>query len=186
MTTPLRLAAAARVVLDGGVVAYPTEAVYGLGCLPHDRDAVARILSIKRRSWRKGLLLVAAESAALAPYVAIDQSPFAAEILAGWPGPYTWILPARPSVPPWITGGRPSVGVRVTAHPIAADLARRTGGALVSTSANVSRRPPARTALAARRALGRQVDLVLPGEVGGEAKPTLIRDGMTGRVLRAA
>jgi L-threonylcarbamoyladenylate synthase len=182
----LKLAAAARIVLAGGVVAYPTEAVYGLGCLPDDGDAVARILRIKRRSWRKGLLLIAAEASALERYVFIDRSPFAAEILASWPGPYTWILPARAGVPDWITGGRPSVGVRVTAHTIAADFARRTGGALVSTSANVSRRPPARSALEVRRALGTQVDFVLAGDVGGETKPTLIRDGMTGRVVRAA
>jgi L-threonylcarbamoyladenylate synthase len=186
MTISLQLAAAARIVLSGGVVAYPTEAVYGLGCLPDDGAAVARILRIKQRSWRKGLLLIAAEVGALERYVSVERSPFAAEILAGWPGPYTWILPARPGVPAWITGGRPSVGVRVTAHAIAAALARRSGGVLVSTSANVSRRRPAGTALEARRALGRQVDFVLAGRVGGDAKPTLIRDGMTGRVLRAA
>jgi L-threonylcarbamoyladenylate synthase len=178
------IAAAARTVLAGGVVAYPTEAVYGLGCLPCEKAAVYRILALKRRSWRKGLLLIAPDLKILEPYVAIERSPLAAEILASWPGPHTWVLPARPCVPAWITGGRASVGVRITAHAVAADLCRRVGDALVSTSANLSRRPPARTALAARRAVGRGVDYLLAGEIGGEAKPTLIRDGITGEILR--
>ncbi|HEU4618093.1 MAG TPA: L-threonylcarbamoyladenylate synthase [Gammaproteobacteria bacterium] len=184
MTSPLAVAAAARAVLDGGVVAYPTEAVYGLGCLPRDETAVSRILRMKRRSWRKGLLLIAADLETLMRYVALERSPLASEILASWPGPYTWVLPARADVPEWLTGRRGSIGVRLTAHAIAAELASRVGDALVSTSANVSRRPPARTALAARRAVGREVDYVLSGKVGGGAKPTSIRDGMTGAVLR--
>jgi L-threonylcarbamoyladenylate synthase len=147
---------------------------------------VGRILRIKRRSWRKGLLLVAADVAALGRYVDFSRSPLAEEIFASWPGPYTWVLPARPRVAALVTGGRRSVGVRVTAHPLAAALARRVGGVIVSTSANLSRRPPARTTLAARRIVGRRVDYVLAGEVGGESKPTEIRDGISGRVLREA
>ncbi len=186
MSTALRAAAAARVLRAGGVVAYPTEAVYGLGCLPEDEAAVGRILALKRRSWRKGLLLIAADVETLARYVALERSPLAAEILASWPGAATWVLPARPGVSALITGGRGSVGVRVTAHAGARLLCLRAGSALVSTSANLSRRPPARTALAARRAVGACVDYVLPGPVGGQAKPTAIRDGMTGRVLRSS
>lgn len=186
MTRGFGVAAAARAVLAGGVVAYPTEAVFGLGCLPEDDAAVGRILRIKRRSWRKGLLLVAADIAALERYVDVSESPLVEQIFASWPGPYTWVLPARPRVSAWVTGGRRSVAVRVTAHPLAAALARRVGGAIVSTSANLSRRPPARTTLVARRIVGREVDYVLAGEVGGESKPTEIRDGISGRVLRGA
>ncbi len=186
MSTSLRAAAAARVLRAGGVVAYPTEAVYGLGCLPEDGDAVARILALKRRSWRKGLLLIAADVEALEPYVELERSPLATEILASWPGPATWVLPAKARVSALITGGRASVGVRVTAHAGARALCLGARSALVSTSANLSRRPPARTALAARRAVGALVDYVLPGPVGGQTKPTAIRDGMTGRVLRSA
>jgi L-threonylcarbamoyladenylate synthase len=84
-----------------------------------------------------------------------------------------------------LTGGRPTIAVRVSAHPIVQRLCRRTGSALVSTSANLSGAAPARTALAVRRRLGRFVDFVLAGPLGDSARPTEIRDAATGRVLRA-
>jgi L-threonylcarbamoyladenylate synthase len=180
----LAIARAARIVRGGGVIAYPTEAVFGLGCLPHDRRAVMRVLAIKRRSWRKGLILIGAELAQLERYVVLPPEPRRSEVLASWPGPHTWVLDARPDAPRWITGGSASVAVRVTAHPIAAELCRAAGGALVSTSANVSRRPPHRRLLVLRRDLGARVDYVLAGPLGGLASPTAIRDGRSGRLLR--
>ena len=184
MTSRVRVARAARVVRGGGVVAYPTEAVFGLGCDPRDRAAVMRLLAIKRRSWRKGLILIAADFAQLEPYVVLPPEPRRTEVLASWPGPHTWVLTARGAAPRWITGGRDSLAVRVTAHPIARDLCVRAGMALVSTSANVSRRSPHRRVLALRHELGRSLDCVLAGELGGLAQPTVIRDGRTGHVLR--
>jgi L-threonylcarbamoyladenylate synthase len=181
----LRVARAARVVRGGGVVAYPTEAVFGLGCLPGDRRAVMRVLAIKRRSWRKGLILIGASVVQLERYIALPPEPRRSEVLATWPGPHTWVLDALPGAPRWITGGRSSVAVRVTAHPIAAELCRATGDALVSTSANVSRRPPHRRLLQLRRDLGARVDYVLAGPLGDLAAPTVIRDGRSGNVLRA-
>ncbi|HEX7079792.1 MAG TPA: L-threonylcarbamoyladenylate synthase [Gammaproteobacteria bacterium] len=179
-----RVKRAARCVRAGGVVAYPTEAVYGIGCLPDDAEAVRRVLRIKRRSWRKGVLLVGANVEQLARYAVIDASPHLEEILASWPGPHTWVLPARRRTPAWITGGRRTVAVRLTAHSISRALCCRAGSALVSTSANRSGRPPLRSALAVRRALGAELDDVLDGPLGGLSSPTTIRDGMTGRVLR--
>ncbi|HEY3515870.1 MAG TPA: Sua5/YciO/YrdC/YwlC family protein [Gammaproteobacteria bacterium] len=180
----LAIARAARIVRSGGVIAYPTEAVFGLGCLPRDRRAVMRVLAIKRRSWRKGLILIGAELAQLERYVVLPPEPRRGKVLASWPGPHTWVLDARPEAPRWITGGRPSVAVRLTAHPVAAELCRAVGEALVSTSANVSRRPPHRRLLKLRRDLGAEVDYVLAGPLGGLASPTAIRDGRSGRVLR--
>lgn len=184
MTLSLRVARAAHVVRGGGVIAYPTEAVFGLGCLPRDRKAVRRVLAIKRRSWRKGLILIGADFEQLARYVVLPPEPQRSEVLASWPGPHTWVLDARPGAPRWITGARNSVAVRVTAHPLAAALCRATGEALVSTSANLSRRPPRRNLLRLRRELGRRVDYVLAGPLGGEAQPTVIRDARSGRILR--
>jgi L-threonylcarbamoyladenylate synthase len=184
VTGRLAIARAARIVRAGGVIAYPTEAVFGLGCLPGDREAVARVLTIKRRSWRKGLILIGAELAQLERYVVLPPEPRRSEVLASWPGPHTWVLHARPETPRWITGGRPSVAVRVTAHPIAAALCWAVGEALVSTSANVSRRPPHRRVLHLRRDLGNRLDYVLAGPLGGLASPTRIRDA-SGRTLRA-
>jgi L-threonylcarbamoyladenylate synthase len=179
-----RLARAARIVRAGGVIAYPTEAVFGLGCLPRDRRAVMRVLKIKRRSWRKGLILIGADLVSLERYVVLPPEPRRTEVLATWPGPNTWVLDARAGAPRWITGGRASVAVRMTSHPVATALCRAVGEALVSTSANVSRRPPHRRLLALRRDLGRSVDYVLAGPLGDQATPTPIRDGRTGRLLR--
>jgi L-threonylcarbamoyladenylate synthase len=174
-------------VRAGGLIAYPTEAVFGLGCLPTAHQALDRLLALKRRPWQKGLLLIAADVAQLAPFVILPADPARRrELLASWPGPVTWVLSAQRGVPRAITGGRLTVGVRVTAHPIAAALCAAVGGALVSTSANVSRRPPLKSLLHVRRTFAGGLDYVLAGSLGGLQAPTVIKDGRTGRVLRAA
>jgi L-threonylcarbamoyladenylate synthase len=185
VTRALAIRRAARVVRAGGIVAYPTEAVFGLGCRPDDRAAVLRLLALKRRSPRKGLILIAATLEQLAPYVSLPPEPARSTVLGSWPGPHTWILDARRTAPRLLSGGRGSLAVRVTAHPVARELCLRAGGALVSTSANLSRRPPHRNLLRLRRELGRAVDYVLAGPLGGAARPTTIRDARSGRTLRA-
>lgn len=172
-------------MLEGGVIAYPTEAVYGIGCLPQDEQALLRVVSLKRRAAQKGLIVVAASIEQLEPLAELPGGAIGEEMRARWPGPLTWIVPARPGLPVLLTGGRPTIAVRVSAHPIVQRLCRRTGSALVSTSANLSGAAPARTALAVRRRLGRFVDFVLAGPLGDSARPTEIRDAATGRVLRA-
>ena len=191
-TTPFALHEAARVASRGGVVAYPTEAVFGLGCDPLDPDAVLRILEIKGRAMDKGLILIAADLNALLPYVQTLDAERMAEIRASWPGPNTWLLPARPETPQWLTGAHDTLAVRVTDHPLAAALCRacaRYGthigsGALVSTSANLSNRKPARTPLDVRRQLRGAPDLLVAGRCGRHPRPSTIRDARTGRVLR--
>lgn len=182
----LRLQAAARAIRAGGVVAYPTEAVYGLGCDPHNEIAVRRLLALKRRPLHKGLILIAADFAQLAPFLQPLSPSDQTRLAATWPGPYTWLIPAWPTTPPWLRGRHDTLAVRVTAHPLAAALCRACGHPLVSTSANRSGRPPARTALAVRRQLGCDLDDLLPGPTGGAAQPTEIRDLRTGRVARGA
>ena len=181
---PLRLRAAARIAQAGGLIAYPTEAVYGLGCDPRNEAAVRRLLALKRRPMHKGLILIAADFAQLAPFLqpltAVDH----ARLAATWPGPYTWLIPARPDTPRWLRGRHETLAVRVTAHPLAAALCRACGHPLVSTSANFSGRPPARSALAVRRQLGTAMDYLLPGPTGGAAQPTEIRDLRSGRRVR--
>ena len=192
MTAPFlshRLRLAARVLASGGVVAYPTEAVFGLGCDPWDRAAVGRILAIKGRDVSKGLILIAADPIQLVTFLAPLAPDRRGEILASWPGPITWVLPVRPGTPVWLTGRFDTLAVRVTAHPLAAGLCRAFGGAIVSTSANRAGRPPARNALRLRRALGGPalwgIDCILPGSCRGADRPSTIRDGRTGEVLRA-
>ena len=175
---------AARILGAGGVIAYPTEAVYGLGCLPLEVGAVARILALKGRAASKGLILIAAAFDQLAPYVSLPRGSIRDEIFASWPGPVTWVVPVRSFVPRWLTGGRDTLAVRVTDHPVASYLASRAGSALVSTSANRSGRTPARTALGVRRAFGDALDAVLVGPLGAATRPTEIRDARTGATLR--
>jgi len=179
-----RLGLAAAWVARGGLVAYPTEAVYGLGCDPENGHAVRRLRALKARPEHKGLILIAADWAQLEPYVqSLGQTAMAA-IHATWPGAVTWLLPARRETPRWLTGEHQTLAVRVTAHPLAAALCRQWGGPLVSTSANCASHPPARTALGVRRALGTGIDYLLVGPCGGNARPSSIRDGRTGAVLR--
>src|SRR5512135_637523 len=99
---------AARILRQGGIVAYATEYCFGLGCDPRNRDAVLRLLRLKRRSVIKGLIVLAADISQLAPYVA-DIPP---QVLASWPGPHTWLLSARPGVPGWVTGRHDKIAVR--------------------------------------------------------------------------
>ncbi len=176
---------ARQVVQTGGVIAYPTEAVFGLGCDPWNPSALARLLQIKRRSPSKGLILIAADLDQITPFVAPLPQAVWQRILPTWPGPVTWLLPARASVSNVLTGGRDKLAVRITAHVQAAQLCLACATALVSTSANRSGRIPARTTRELRLRLGQAVDFVLPGKVGGLGKPTEIRDGLTGAVIRA-
>ena len=174
---------AVRVLRAGGVIAYPTEAVYGLGCDPLNRQAVDRLLAIKQRPLSKGLILIASRFDQLAPFVQRLPDALRRRLDETWPGPVTWLLPANPATPRWLRGEHASLAVRVTAHPLAAALCDSFGGAIVSTSANPSGRPPARSALQVRlRCPG--VDLVMHGATGGLMRPTAIRDAITGRVLR--
>ena len=182
--TVLRLAQATRVLHGGGIVAYPTEGVYGLGCMPTQLDTVERLLRVKRRSWRKGLLLIAANLEQLTPFVTIPDVGRRDEILASWPGPVTWVLPARSETPDLLTGGRNTLAVRITDHAISRALCLQAGSPLVSTSANRAGRAPLLSARAVRFALGGEIDYVLAGALGGLEHPTAIRDGFTGAYLR--
>jgi L-threonylcarbamoyladenylate synthase len=174
------LAQAARVIQQGGIVAYATEYCFGLGCDPLNRDVVLRLLRLKRRPLKKGLIVLAAEVAQLAPYVA-SIPPHVAE---NWPGPYTWLLPVRHDVPGWVTGRHDKIAARVTAHPQAATLCRIAGMAIISTSANRAGETPARTDREVMRRFGKLVDYILPGSVGEAPAPTPIRDAVTGKLLR--
>lgn len=178
------VAAAVRRLRAGGIIAYPTEAVYGLGCDPDQPVALARLLSIKQRSPDKGFILIAADEAQLARYVDLSDAAMAARVRATWPGPVTWLLPARPGVSTLLRGAHTRMAVRITAHPLAATLCRVFGGALVSTSANTRGRPALRDGDAVVAAFGEAVDFTVEGAVGGRARPSAIRDAVTGEVVR--
>lgn len=175
------LAHAAHVINEGGIVAYPTESCYGLGCHPRNRQAIRKLIGIKKRPQDKGLILIAADFNQLQPYVA-DISP---DILATWPGPHTWLLPPTPYVLAEILGQHPRVAVRVTDHAPAAELCRAAGTAIVSTSANRSGQHPTKTYRETLRRLGKSVDFVLPGRIGNRNRPSTIVDAVTHDIIRA-
>ena len=181
---PRSAQAAAQVARAGGIIAYPTEAVYGLGCDPGNIDALRRLLSLKQRPASKGLILIAAEMAQLQTYIQpldLDQT---RQVMAHWPGPLTWLLPARAGVSRYLRGDSDRIAVRLTAHPLAAQLCRQFGGALVSTSANRAAAAPCNTAVCVQQVFGNEVDAILSGEVGGEARPSRILDLASGTVVR--
>ncbi|NHA15727.1 L-threonylcarbamoyladenylate synthase [Thioalkalivibrio sp. XN279] len=186
MAGTLAIRRAAALVRAGGVIAYPTESVWGLGCDPLDAEAVARILAIKERPATMGLILIAAEMAQLDPWIEPVCHEVEARVAATWPGSVTWVFPAQPWVPFWVHGGRGSLAVRVTAHAQSAALCRAVGYPVVSTSANRSGHPPARTAAQVRRWLGDDIDFILGGATGNHPWPSDIRDALTGRALRPA
>jgi len=175
---------AVRILESGGVIAYPTEGVFGLGCLPGDFAAVRRILDIKDRDPAMGLVLIVSEPAQLAEW--IDMPLSEVTLASSDERPVTWIVPATPAVPPWIRGRHAGIAVRQTTHPVARALCATADSALVSTSANRSGHPPARNAFVLRRQFGTLVDYVVPGHCGPASGPSEIRDLKTGRVLRSA
>lgn len=167
-----------------GVVAYPTEAVWGLGCDPFSEPAVERILAMKRRRRGMGLILIAADIQQLHPFLSGLSLKQLAILKETWPGPQTWLIPSNGVAPPWITGGRDTLALRVTDHPVAASLCRAFGGPLVSTSANPHGFPPAKTPLKVNLYFRAQLDYLVPGSLGRHDKPTPIKHLITGQILR--
>lgn len=178
---------AARILTGGGVIAYPTEAVWGLGCDPRNQAAVLRLLAIKQRPLHKGLILIAADEAQLSPFIDMQAlSPAQRQqVRDSWPGPNTWIVPASDAAPGWIRGAHRGIAVRVSAQPEVIALCRAFGGALVSTSANRSGQPAAYHRAELAPLLLAELDGVLSGETGGRPLPTQIRDALSGALIRS-
>ena len=172
-------------LLAGGVVACPTEAVWGLSCDPDNPSAVERLLALKQRPVAKGLILVASDISQLAGLLDGLASGERARLELSWPGPTTWLIPHGGRVPPWICGDHDSVAVRVTAHPGMSALCDAWGGPLVSTSANPGGSQAPRERFQVVRYFGDALDAYLPGAVGGDARPSTIRDLRSDQIVRA-
>lgn len=179
-----RVRIAAALLRAGEVVAYPTEAVWGLGCDPLNGAAVSRILDLKGRALDKGLILIAANAKQLLPFIDRLDDRALASLGGQRPVPTTWLVPASLRVPHWLTGGRRTIAVRVTGHPVAAALCRVFGGPIVSTSANPQGMPPARSGLKVRQYFRQGSVHILAGALGRAARPSEIRDLATGNVIR--
>lgn len=167
------------------VIAYPTEAVFGIGCDPDSKEAVSLLLEIKQRPVDKGLILIAASFSQLQPY--IDDAGLTDKqretVFSLWPGPVTFVFPARITTPRWLTGRFNSLAVRVTDHPLVVALCERYGKPLVSTSANLSGQAPCHSSEEIYEQFGPAFP-VLRGPTGGRLNPSEIRDALTGKLFR--
>jgi L-threonylcarbamoyladenylate synthase len=181
----LRLRLAQQVLSAGGVIACPTEAVWGLSCDPRNRRAVERLLTLKGRSLYKGLILVAADEQQL-EFLLADLEPDERRAMSEcWPGPSTWLVPHRGRVSAWVHGAHETVAVRVSDHPVVAALCAAWGGPLVSTSANPAGCRPPQAGFQVRRYFGDLLDYIVPGAVGDSGRPTQIRDLASRRIIRS-
>jgi len=168
----------------GGVIAYATESCYGLGCDPANRRAVQRILKLKGRPQRKGLILIGSDIRQFKRYLARIPDDLAARLNAWWPGPNTLLLPTSQRCPHWLSGRHDSLAVRVTAHQETARLCRALNMALVSTSANRAGNRPIKDAKTCAKTFGKQI-FTLPGHIGRRKRPSSIIDPHSGKTFRA-
>ena len=173
---------AADILLRGGVIAYPTEGVFGLGCLPDNLDAVQRVLDIKQRESDKGLILVAAKASQLEGWISLPDGQVLPE--PDPKHPITWIVPPGPRVSALLRGIHANIAVRITTNATARSLCLAVDSPLVSTSANLSGQPTARNRFVLQRQFGSVVDYVVPGDCGPASGPSEIRDFTSGNILR--
>lgn len=176
------LSVARKFLTDGLVIAYPTEAVYGLGCDPFNESAVNKILSIKGRAVAKGLILLISNWQQLYPLIDDLDVFYLERVKRSWPGHATWIFPKSRQIPDWLTGENPGVAIRMTNHPIARELC--VNNAIVSTSANFQGQEPARNLEQIEKQFNQKIDGVVLGDLGMECNPSPIYDVLTGLKLR--
>lgn len=175
---------ASKFLQQGKIIAYPTEAVYALGCDPLNEYAIDELLTLKQRDVAKGLILIAASLQQLQPYLITDYPDVLKQALVTWPGPTTWVIPAQNWVPQWLTGQHGSLAVRVSSHPLVVMLCQSFGGPVIATSANISGIYPAHKTYQIIKTFGRYTPYIIKGETSGMNKPTPIFDAITSKQLR--
>jgi L-threonylcarbamoyladenylate synthase len=180
----LDTAAAVEQLQSGQVIAYPTEAVYGLGCDPANESAVRKILAMKGRHESAGLVLIASDFSELRPWVAEVDAALMGRAMQSWPGPVTWLFPRAEGVPDYVAGNHATIAVRITAHGPSRQLCRAFGSALISTSANHTAASPARSVEEVEDYFGDQLAGILAGDLGEALNPSEIRDLASGKILR--
>ncbi|GMR15375.1 MAG: L-threonylcarbamoyladenylate synthase [Gammaproteobacteria bacterium] len=184
--TLLDTAGAVEHLRAGHIIAYPTEAVFGLGCDPRNESAVRKLLSLKGRRESAGFVLIASEFSQLQPWIADTEEPLIDRAMQTWPGPVTWLFPRAPDVPDFVAGEHDTVAVRITAHAPCRALCNAFGSALISSSANHASAKPARSAGEVEDYFGHYLGGILTGPLGGAEHPSEIRHLASGKVLRGA
>ena len=175
---------AVHILKQGGLIAYPTEAVFGLGCLPDKTETIKRLLKLKQRPKEKGLILLASELSQLEPYLCPLENNILEKIQSSWPGPTTWILPTPAETSTLIKGNFNTIAVRISAHPIVRELCTQCQAPIISTSANISGKKMSYTASDVRQHFNNKLDYILNGPLGDSDKPTIIKDAISDQVIR--
>jgi len=175
---------AVHILKQGGIIAYPTEAVFGLGCLPDKAESIKKLLQLKQRPVEKGLILLAADLSQFEPYISPLENDVLQKIQSSWPGPNTWVVPASPRTPSLIRGKFQSIAIRVSAHPVVREICLQCNSAIISTSANMTGKNMSYSAFDVRLHFKDQLDYILNAELGNSNSPTTIKDALTDRVIR--
>lgn len=176
---------AVKVLCNQQLLAYPTEAVWGLGCCPNSTVALQRLLELKQRPAHKGLILIAGSWQQLDPWLADLTPSQLAQLEATWPGPQTWLLPDPNNLAhPLVKGKHAQVALRLTAHSLVQELCLTFGGPLVSTSANLTGQEALTDLAAVKASFTGRVGYILEGKLGGLSQPTPIKDLTTCRLIR--
>jgi L-threonylcarbamoyladenylate synthase len=181
------MATALETFQQGGVLAYPTESVFGLGCDPDNNQAIEKLLSLKSRPADKGLILLAGNYSQLLPYIDDEQIPqdkrFA--VLSRWPDGITQLVAKNINTSALLTGRFDKIAVRVTSQPDVVALCLATNKPIVSTSANLSGQSPAKTWQGIPHDLAAKIDFIIKGKTLGFEKPATIIDALSGEVIRS-
>ena len=165
------------------IYAYPTEGVWGLGCLPDSEECVKKICFLKKRALDKGLILVSGDFSHFEPYLSHLSKDLIEKARSKWPGPHTWLVPANENVPSWIKGNSEYVALRQSIHPSIIKLSKKLNSVVTSTSANISSESPAKNAEEVKNLFGEEVS-ILDGKLGGEDTPTPIQNLITDEWIR--
>lgn len=168
-----------HIISQSGIIAYPTEAIYGLGCHPCDKKAVKRLVTLKKRDIGKGFILIAADLAQLSPYVLIDKTT-EAYLHSIYPAFITVIVNQSEACPKYLSGQHNGIAIRISNHPIVQTLCQQLGHPLISTSANFSGKAPITDKNQLINTFTDTIDALVLGELGGAIKPSQIID-LTGK-----
>ena len=180
----LDTAAAVGQLRAGHVIAYPTEAVYGLGCDPANESAIRKLLALKGRRESAGFVLIASKFSHLKPWIPDLDESLTDKAMKTWPGPVTWLFPRAAGVPDYVAGNHDTIALRITAHEPSRALCDAFGSALISSSANLTATRPARSTAEVEAYFGNQLAGILAGPLGGAVNPSEIRDLVSGDIIR--
>lgn len=182
--TSSQIKQAVHILKQGGIIAYPTEAVFGLGCLPENIEAIKKLLKLKNRQEDKGLILLASEFSQLASYLCPVDETVLQKIQSTWPGPSTWILPTPLKTSRLLKGNFDTIAVRISAHPIVREICAQCQSPIISTSANITGKSMSYNVSDVQQHFQDKLDYILDGPLGDSNKPSVIKDAITDEVIR--